>query len=256
MTDRRSPAWRLLILIIGAIALLGLVAAAACNDDDDGDGDSDSNGDPTATRDDGDGDGDSLANLAAFGSNYDSFTGKVTYNITDFAGGDSGIVSMTIYQKDGSSRFDISSADGDISFISTPDATYLCTEGQCLKYAADDDTASAGVDALAGIFSADAITEGIGDIPAGVDVDVTSETIAGVDATCFKFSGDLDSDQAGNDSGEFCFSDGGLLLRLAFEGGGESGSFEATSASEDVPDSDFDPPFPVTDLSDLGDLFP
>ena len=257
MTDRRSPAWRLLILMIGAIALLGLLAAA-CGDDDDG------NGDPAATTDDGngngdgdgdddgdgDGDGDLLADLAAFGGDYDSFTGKVTYDTSNF-GDDSGVSSMSIYQKNGSSRYDISSEDGDIIFISTPEATYLCTEGQCLKYAADDDTAGASVDAFAGIFSADAITEGIGDIPDGVDVNVTSETIAGVDATCFKYSGDLDPDQAGDESGEFCFSDGGLLLRLAFQGADESISFEATSASEDVSDSDFDPPYDVTDLSDL-----
>ena len=181
-------------------------------------------------------------------------TGRLKGKRALITGGDSGIASMTIYQKDGSSRFDISSADGDITFISTPEATYLCTESQCLKYAADDDTAGASVDALAGIFSAEAITEGIGDIPDGVDVDVTSETIAGVDATCFKYSGDLDPDQAGDESGEFCFSDGGLLLRLAFQGADESISFEATSASEDVSDSDVDPPYDVTDLSDLGDL--
>jgi len=40
MTDRRSPTWRLLVLMLGAIALLGLVAAAACtSSDDDGDDD-------------------------------------------------------------------------------------------------------------------------------------------------------------------------------------------------------------------------
>ncbi len=259
MTDRRSPAWRLLILMIGAIALLGLVASAACNDDDDG-GNGDGSGDPTATTSAGDGDGggdsdgSSLTDLASFGDDYESFNGRITYNITSFAA-EGGEASITIYQKDGKSRFDISSEDGDITFISTPDATYLCAEGGCLQYSPDDNTASAGVDAFASIFSADTITEGIGDIPAGVDVDVTSERIAGIDATCFKYSGDLDPDQAGNEGGEFCFSEGGLLLRLAFQGVDESSSFEATSASEDVPDSDFDPPFPVTDLSDLSDLF-
>ena len=256
MTDRRSPAWRLLILIIGAIALLGLVAAAACNDDDDGDGDgdSDSNGDPTATQDDGDGDGDSLANLADFGGDYDLATGRVTYEITNFTGADSGLGSMTIYQKDGSFRFDISSEAGDLIFISTPDASYFCVGGACFQYAPDDNLARAPVDAFVRRFIVGAITEGIGDIPAGVGIDVTSETIAGIDATCFNYSGDLDPDQAGDESGEFCFSDGGLLLRLAFQGADESISFEATSASEDVSDSDFDPPYDVTDLSDLGDL--
>ncbi len=267
MTNRRSPAWRLLILMIGAIALLGLVAAAACGDDDDGGG----NGDPTATQangdgdddgdgdgdgdggGDGDGDGDSLAELSSFGGDYDSFTGKVTYDTSNF-GDDSGVSSMSIYQKNGSSRFDIVSSDGDVIFISTPDASYLCSDGQCLKFAADDDAASASVDAFAGIFSAESISEGIDEIPDGVDIDVTREKIAGIDATCFSATGDLDPDQAGDESSEFCFSDGGLMLRLAFEGADESGSFEATSASEDVPDSDFDPPFDVLDLSDLGNL--
>ncbi len=284
MTNRRSPAWRLLILMIGAVALLGLVAAA-CGDDDDG-GNDNGNGDATATDDaggfgagngdsngngDGDGDGDgggdgdgdgggdgddsSLADLAGFGDDYESFEGKVTYNITGFTA-EGGLGSMSIYQKGTSSRFDITSDDGEVIFISTPDATYLCTEGQCLQYPADDDTASAGVASLASIFSADTISEGIDDIPAGVDVDVTSETIAGVDATCFSATGDLDPNQAGNESSEFCFSDGGLLLRLAFEGADESGSFVATAASDDVPDSDFDPPYDVFDLGDLGDFQP
>ena len=271
MTNRHSPAWRLFILMIGAIALLGLVAAA-CNDDDDGgndgdngdptatmddDGDGDGDGDPTATTDDdddgdgdGDGDGSSLADLAEFGDDYETFSGMVTYNISNFTA-EGGVGSMSIYQKDGSSRFDISSGDGDVSFISTPDATYLCSDGQCLKYPADDDTATASVDAFAGLFSADAITDSIDDIPSGVDVDVTNETIAGISATCFNATGDLDPDQAGDESSEFCFSDGGLMLRLAFEGVAESGSFEATAASNDVPDSAFDPMFEVTDLSDF-----
>lgn len=253
MTYRRSRARRLLILVLSAIALLGLVAAA-CTSDDDG-GDDGGSGDPIATMGD-DGDGDSLANLAAFGGEYDAFTGKVTYDTTNFLGNESGFSSMTIYQKGGSSRFDISSADGEIIFISTPDATYSCAENQCIKFSADDETASASVDAFAGFFSADAITAGIDEIPDGVDFDVTSETIAGLDATCFRYSGDLDSTQAGDEGGEFCFSQGGLLLRLAFEGADESISFEATSASEDVSDSDFEPPYEVTDLSDLGDLFP
>ena len=91
MTDRRSPAWRLLILIIGAIALSGLVAAAACNDDDGG---ADGSGDPAAPMDDfdggegddgtGDGGGDSLADLAAFGGASDSYTGEVPYALTNF----------------------------------------------------------------------------------------------------------------------------------------------------------------------------
>ncbi len=265
MTEQRSRARRLIILMLGAIALFGLAAAACTSGDDDGGDDS---GDPTATMDDGGGDGggggddggDSLAELAEFGGDFDSITGKVTYDITDFSTGDSagltGVTSMTIYQKNGSSRLDISNADDDIIFISTPDASYLCSGGSdCLKYAADDENAGAAVSAFSGLFSADSINRSIDDIPDGSDFDVTSETIAGLDATCFKATGDLDPGQAGDESSEFCFSDGGLMLRLAFESAGQSSSFEATSASEDVPDSDFDPPYPVIDLGDLGDIF-
>ena len=267
MTDRRSPTWRLLILTLGAIALLGLVAASACTSgDDDGGDDSDDSNDPAATMDDfdggddGDGGGDSLAELVAFGGDYESYTGKVTYEISDFSTGDgaglTGVTTMTIYQKGGSSRLDISSADGDIIFISTPDASYLCSDGaDCLKYSVDDETAGAAVSAFTGLFSDDAINRRIGNIPGGLDFDVTSETIGGLDATCFKTTGDLDPSQAGDESSEFCFSDGGLMLRLAFDSDGLTSSFEATSASEDVPDSDFDPPFPVIDLGDLGDIF-
>jgi hypothetical protein len=260
------------MLMLGAIAVLGLVAAAACTSgDDDGGDDNDDSDDPAATMDDfdggddgdgGDGDGgsDSLAELAAFGGDYESYTGKVTYEISDFDTGDGaglgGVNTMTIYQKGGSSRLDISSADGDIIFISTPDASYLCSGGaDCLKYSADDETAGAAVAVFSGLFSDDSINQMIGDIPGGLDFDTTSETIAGLDATCFKTTGDLDPTEAGDETSEFCFSEGGLMLRLAFGSGGLSSSFEATSASEDVPDSDFDPPFPVTDLGDLGDIF-
>lgn len=277
MTDQRSPAWRLFILILGAVAILSLVAAACTSgDDDDGgngddptattdagnSGDNDDNGDDADGDGDGDGDSDSLAQLAAFGDDYDSFSGQVSYTITDFGGGDnaglSDISTMTIYQKGSSSRFDISSADGDISFISTPDASYLCSSGtsggDCLQYPADDVNAGASVASFATLFSASSINEGIDDIPNGVNVVTSNEEIAGVDATCFTATGDLDPSQAGDESSQFCFSDGGLMLRLQFESAGETVSFEATSASEDVPDSAFEPPFPVTDLSDLGDL--
>ena len=266
MTEQRSRARRLIILMLGAIALLGLVAAAACTSgDDDGGDDSDDSDNPAATMDDfdggddadgdGDGGGDSLAELAAFGGDYDSFTGTVTYDITDFSTGNTagltGVTNMAIYQKDGSSRFDISSPEDEIIFISTPDASYLCSGSDCLQYASDDANAGAAVSAFTGVFSAASISRGISDLPDGVDVEVTSETIAGIDATCFKATGDLDPDQAGDESSEFCFSDGGLLLRLAFETDGQSSSFEATSASDDVPASAFEPPFPVTDISDL-----
>ena len=89
-------------------------------------------------------------------------------------------------------------------------------------------------------------------LPDGVDVNVSEEKIAGVNATCFSASGDLDDTTPGDESGEVCFAEGGLLLRLTFESAGESGTLEAVEADSEVDESDFEPPFEVVDLSDLG----
>ena len=60
-------------------------------------------------------------------------------------------------------------------------------------------------------------------------------------ATCFSYS------VAGAES-ETCFSDEGLLLYLHSGSAGSSFTFEAKSASTDVTDADFEPPYPVTEL--------
>jgi hypothetical protein len=82
----------------------------------------------------------------------------------------------------------------------------------------------------------------------GLDIGVTSQRkIAGLDATCFPIGGGL----AELGDGEVCFSNQGILLYMQSEVAGSTSIFEATSASTDVTDEDFEPPYEVIDLGDL-----
>lgn len=259
MENRRT--W--LLMLAGAlIAMLAVVSGCGGDDDDDG-GDAteaatekatDDSDRETATpeEDEGDGDdegGDASSDLKKLADEYKKFTGKVKYNAANFSS-DSTLTSMTIYQKDGKTRVDIESSDGNVTMITTPEATYMCSEGQCIKYPADDESAAASVEGFTSLFSPEQIEDDF-DLPDGSDLEKSSEKIAGIDAVCYSASGDLDETTAGDESGQVCFSESGLLLRLAFEGGGEAGSFEATEADDTVADGDFEPPFPVLDFNDL-----
>ena len=248
MTDSASQSrakW--LLLLLALTAALFLVVASACGGDDDdddggdneatatesadgGDDGGDDAGEETPSNDGGDDGGDSsdaAGQLAALAGEYETFEGYVKYEARDF--GDAGFSSMAIYQKGTSSRFDIESADGNVIMITTPDATYMCTENQCTKFPAGDD-AGGFADAFTGLIDPSLIESEFGDLGDDVDINVSSEEIAGVDATCFSASGDLDPDTAGDEAGEVCFAEGGLLLRITFDSADESGTLEATEA--------------------------
>jgi hypothetical protein len=71
-----------------------------------------------------------------------------------------------------------------------------------------------------------------------------------VDATCFTVRSDI----SGLGEGEVCFSEEGLLLLLRSETNGDSLTFEATSVSTDVTDADFELPYDILEIPDLGDF--
>lgn len=255
--------WGFLLLALTSVIFVAF-ASACGGDDDDGE-----NSLPTATKPaDGDGattkatpetggdnggeGGDAREELRKLASEYEAFEGYVKYTTSGF--GDGGPSSMAIYQKGPNSRIDIESSDGDVILIQNPDGTFMCTvaESQCIKYAAGEDAESL-VGGLTSFLDPGTIEDTF-DLPDGVDFDTSKEKIAGIEAICFSASGDLEPDTPGDESGEVCFSEGGLLLRIKFESSVESGSFEATEASSDVPDDAFEIPFDVIDLSDLSDL--
>lgn len=200
----------------------------------------------------GGGDEEAIAAISKLAKEYRTFTGKIKYEIKNVSGADaSELTFMTFYQKGNKSRVDIESADGNVILINTPDANYMCTENQCLKSAGSSSTGDS-LAPFAEFINPAQVESTFGSLPKGIDIKKSSEKIAGISATCFSAEGDLDPETPGDESGEVCFSDGGLMLRLKFAAGGESGTFEATEASTSVADKDFEPPFEVIDLGDLG----
>jgi hypothetical protein len=251
--SNRGQTGRWLFVILSLLLVMTLALFVACGGDDDESNGGDSS--PTATPEDGgdeetpdateDGGGDgAAADLSDLASNYEDFTGSVKYETSGF-GGDA-YSTLTIYKDGNLSRVDFEGADGTGSFITNADGSFICSDGQCIKYPAGqgaDPTA-----AFTAFLSAENIQAQYGDIPEGVDVEETTEEIAGVEATCYSYTGDIDDTEAGDESGEICMSDSGLLLKLEFTAASGDGSFEAVEASDDVSDTDFEPPFPVVEL--------
>lgn len=197
-------------------------------------------------------DEDAVAAISKLAKEYQTFTGKIRYEIKNFSGADaSGLTAVTFYQKGDKSRVDIESPDGNVIVINMPDANYMCTENQCLKSAGSSSTGDS-LAPFAELINPAQVESTFGSLPKGVDIKKSSAKIAGISATCFSAEGDLDPETPGDESGEICFSEDGQMLRLKFTAGGESGTFEATEASTSVADKDFEPPFEVIDLSDLG----
>ena len=85
------------------------------------------------------------------------------------------------------------------------------------------------------------IAGGIGNV--GL-VDESAREIGGVDSNCFS----VDTAALGGGASEICFSDEGLMLHLRGESAGSSFTYEAKSASTDVTDADFEPPYEVIDI--------
>jgi hypothetical protein len=259
-SSTQTPRWLLLLLTLIAIAALTLLAACGGDDDEENGGEGD---EPTATEstEDGDdtpeatdeeeedgGDGDAASDLSALSEEYSNFRGFVKYETTGFA--DDSFSTMTIYRGDGVSRVDYEGTESSGSFITNDDGSFACADNQCVKFPAGqaiDPTA-----AFTAFINPDAIQEAYGSVPDGVTVEESSVEIAGLDATCYDYSGDLDETESGDESGQVCFSESGILLRLDFTGTEGGGRFEAVEAEEGVTDADFEPPFPVVDLDELG----
>jgi len=239
-------------LVAASAAILMLVLITACGGGDDKKTDegrsnatatnSSSGGEKTPTATDATG-SDGSSDLSALAAQYGNFTGVVKYETSGF--GDS-LTAIKIYKDKGRSRVDYEGAEGSGSFITNADGSFACAENQCIKYPAGQ-----GLDPTAAFttfISAETIEKSYGDIPEGVNVKKSSRQIAGTDATCYIYSGEIDKTEAGDESGEICFAQSGLLLRLEFSGASGGGTFNAVEASQDVSEADFEPPFPVTDI--------
>ena len=242
------------VAVLLALSLFAL--AAACGGDGDGDEAQEATATPTSEAPAGDGAGDGeLADLEILASAAaEGVIAKVTYRFTSEAGGEVTEGEWVLVQRPPDSRFEFAStSDGEeirTIFINADGRSYICISagGQenCLASGATDTEAQT------------ALLDPLFDVPREVSEDISNvglvdqsqRTIAGVDATCFTVSGGL----VALGEGEMCFSDEGLLLLLRSEAEGTSFTFEATSVSTDVTDADFEPPFEVFDLEELGDF--
>jgi outer membrane lipoprotein-sorting protein len=249
-------------VLLALTATLFLVVASACGGDDDDDDGGDNEATATESTDGGDdggeetpaeetpaddgddsGDEDVFSQLDELTNELDAVTGKISYDITD---SDGSVSSMTFYAKPPNSRFDSSDGTTTTIIIYTPDTTYICDSDteSCLATPGSGDTGALG---LVGAFlSPDIISAYVAVAEAaGVDASKSDETINGIDATCFSW----DDDSAdGVSTGKFCFNDAGVMVYQETEDDSGTSILEATDYSSDVSDSDFEPPYPVTDL--------
>jgi hypothetical protein len=240
------------------LALIGgLLIAAACSDSNN---DDDDDGEPTAVETmegdeatppdgEGDGDGDGDGDGSTFSDFADEFGDQemvVTYEFTSSVDGSAG--SFTIFWKPPDRwRFDVTSDEGTATFLQTPDGVYICSDdgsgGGCFL---SPGGASAVPFPFLSYFTDPTSLEGLLASAEGVDLDSSSDNIAGVDATCYSGSTE-------EGSGQVCFgSDNGILLRIR---GSDTttGDFtmEATSVETSVDDADLEPPYPVQEIPGL-----
>jgi hypothetical protein len=251
-------------LLTVVVLLAGLLLAVACGGDDD-DTNGGGAGAPTAgaTTDGGDAgddgtDGDGApsgdtADLLDVAQEFTDASFRGEYKLTAPPGNDLADGTLVIY-KSGADRlrFDLTAEQEgetvEVILLETPQASVFCLknagefglllgvpegEGVCFN---DDPTAGEG----AGDFS-DIIEE----IESGdwEVVDRSEREIAGEDADCYQ------TRSPDGQESNVCFSDDAYLLATTEPDGS---GLEATSVSGDVDDSDFDTPYEVRELPDIG----
>jgi len=256
MNDGRTDAsgrWRWLIVLLSVMLVSAMMLMAACGGDDDEEDDDGEDSGPTTTAttdageetpdgSDGEDGEDAASALEALTGQSGEVTAKVAYDFTTTSNGTTTTTSMTIYSPPGESRTDYVNEGETTSFISTEDATYVCTGEQCLGYGA-----GGGVNPIPFVgqyANPSAITQLVAGYR-GIDIDQSDEEIAGRDATCFSVT------DAGT-TVSWCYGENGLLLRSATESSTGSFTMEATDVDLQVSDADFEPPYPVTTIPSFG----
>lgn len=259
-------------IVVLAAVMFGSFAFFACGGDDDS-----GNGDATATqpaggRDDTDtpepegdatqadgGDAPGADEVRAAARKFADATFQADYTLTSPPGESFGSGTMRLYKEGRDKfRFDLTTTQEgqeiEIIFIEAGD-----TSGFCLKNAGEFGALfgiedGEGEDGEGVCFDEDPTGgAGLGDFSAELDnlanedltvLETSEREIAGEAGKCFKTE-----DEAGEVT-DVCVSDDGVLLFTADASGT---TFEATSVSDDVSDSDFDLPYEVRELPALGE---
>jgi hypothetical protein len=254
-----------------ALLALSLLLASACGDDDDEDGaagdaaagatTSTAAATPAATQSGDDSAGGGTSSSAGASDDGDAATANdfeslfstfgqadyvVTFEIETAIEGQSFSGEWTWFRDVAGerSRFDI---DSDVAgesvtatVITTPDESFFCAEGSCLRIPAG---AASPFPDLSELFT-DQVTSIDDAVLAGSVSDAGTRNIGGVEARCFTFEAP-EEDVA---KGETCVTAEGVPIYAAWSSDEGEFRLEAVSYSNSVSDDDFEPPFPVTSI--------
>ena len=239
--------WVLIGLVILASALL--LAATACGGDNGG---NDKTGaDASATQAEGTPGASQMSEevskkLRDLGEEWAKASVKATFTYamidTDTTGS-----TMTLYWAPPKVRIDtFDETEGtNMIVISTPDKTYGCSQegGQCLAYPPSSDVVN--IDSFLTFLDPAAIEAELSGLTGNVQIASSSEKVAGNDAICVSAEGNIGEQLSFI---KFCFASNGLRLYQSWADA--AGTSEWTLQATDigtVSDSDFEPPYPVSE---------
>jgi hypothetical protein len=188
--------------------------------------------------------------LKDLGEEWAKTSVKATYDIASRTGTETTKSTLVLYWAPPKVRADLSGDVGGTStqsiVISTPDKTYDCSQesgDQCLAYPPSSNV----VDVLPFLSNLDpgVIEAGLSGLTGNVQIASSSEKVAGNDASCVSAEGDI----GGQDRyTKWCFASNGLLL--FYSNSDAAGTSEVMLQATDVgtvSDSDFEPPYPVSE---------
>jgi hypothetical protein len=188
---------------------------------------------------------DPASQLQSLTREWEGVTAKITYDYTTTNDGATNTSTLITYSRPPDSRTDFTDSDtGETTiFLTSGGKSYLCAQGRCA-------TSPAGsLNPIATItqYSApSAITARLAKL-AGVNIDTSSQTIAGKDAACFSVE-----EKSAETKITWCFSDDGLLLLNTTEISSDKFELKATDVQTTVSDADLQPPYPVSDIPGAG----
>lgn len=235
--------------ILGGLAVVAMVAIACGGDDAEEDttttGSSTTKATTTATAAATKASGGTAATGSASFADLFGQLEDATYRAEyDVAGAGLSGSTMVWYRKDGKLRFDMTSAQGSFIIIDNGTSSVTCTSaggsGTCFAGGAPGGFEPPGIDAVED-FETNA---------ANYQVEpIDDRTIAGIRGECFKYT-------SASGTGTTCIGPDGQLLLMEATQAGQTFSLTATKVDEDVSDSDFEPPYPITELPQLPGFTP
>ena len=176
---------------------------------------------------------------------------KVTYDIAGVDSTETTKSTLVLYWAPPKVRADVSSDVGgttsQASLISTPDKIYDCTQeggNQCRAYPPSESV----TDVLPFLSEFDpGGVEAALSASEGLKIESSNEKVGDQDASCVSAEGSLGGQEG---LAKWCFASSGLLLFESTSDAAGTSEFtlQATDVSE-VSDSDFNPPYPVTEVT-------